>query len=83
MGAMTLAEFSLLYKYIKDYHGPLATAGRRVKYMYPSIDMRDGKVFAIKIRGFNFEDTTLHTQNEWSDCQKSLYQRCLEFVSGN
>lgn len=82
MGSMTLAEYALLHKYIMQYHNPFSTGeGKRVRYMHPSIDMRDGRVFAVTIRGFGFEDKVLHTQNEWSNCDKTLYERCLEFVN--
>jgi hypothetical protein len=79
---MTFPEFGELMKYIAANNSPVNfTHGRRsVKYVDPHFDMRFNTVFAVTLRGFGFEDTLFHTQNECRDLPQSLFERIKEFL---
>lgn len=78
---MTMTELGELIKHIQAEHSPMDfKPGRRiVKYLHPAIDNRDGKCFAIKLRGYGWEET-FHTQNECRDLPESLDQRVRAFL---
>ena len=87
--AMTMDEFELLVKHIQAEHPPYRSrySGKdkkmrqhRVKYIYPSIDMRDNKVFAVGFSGFTFADETFHTQNECRELSESLFDRIMNWL---
>jgi hypothetical protein len=78
---MTMQELGDLIKHILTNHGPMTERRgvRWVKYIDPHIDCRDGRCFAIKLRGYGWEQT-FHTQNECRDLPESLDQRVRAFL---
>lgn len=80
--SMSFQEFGNLLKYIADNNSPLKGVGTRpsVKYLDPVFDMRTNSVFAITIRGFGFNETVFHTQNECSNLPQSLEERVRLFL---
>lgn len=79
---MSFQEFGELVKYISKNNSPINFVhGRRsVKYIDPVFDMRTNSVFAVTLRGFGYEDTVFHTQNECRDLPQSLFERIKEFL---
>ena len=79
---MTFQEAGDLLKHIRDFHSSFSAHRTRkvVKYADPHFDMRTGHCFAIKLRGYGWEET-FHTQNECRDLPKSLYERVIEFLN--
>lgn len=79
---MTFHEAHELLTYIRQFHSPFtAQRGMRiVKYVDPHFDMRTGHCFAIKLRGYGWEEL-FHTQNECRDLPESLYTRVINFLS--
>ncbi len=77
---MGFAELQELLAHIEEEHHPFVrTRGKQVKYVHPSIDMRDSKVFSITFRGFSWE-REFYTQNECRDLPDSLFERCMKFL---
>ena len=79
---MTFQEAGDLLKHIRDFHSPFSAHRTRkvVKYADPHFDMRTGHCFAIKLRGYGWEET-FHTQNECRNLPKSVYERGIEFLN--
>ena len=80
--SMSFQEFGNLLQYIQKNNSPFFVKYPRpsVKYVEPVMDMRDNSVFAVRIRGFGFEDQDFHTQNECSDLPDSLETRIRAFL---
>lgn len=80
--AMTFREFNDLLILIAKNHSMLTgTSGFRVKYIYPSIDMRTNSVFAVRLSS-GFQELFLHTQNECRDMPETLFERCVAVLKG-
>lgn len=80
--AMTFREFNDLLILIAKNHSMLTgTSGFRVKYIYPSIDMRTNSVFAVRLNS-GFSEVFLHTQNECRDMPETLFERCVAVLKG-
>ncbi len=81
---MTMQQLGDLIKHIRDHHSIDTTnrKGKLVKYVHPNIDMRDGKCFSVRLRGYGW-DELLHTQNECRDLPESLDQRIRAFLEEN
>ena len=79
---MTFQEAGDLLKHIRDFHSPFSAHRTRkvVKYADPHFDMRTGHCFAIKLRGYGWEET-FHTQNECRDLPESLFERVIAFLN--
>lgn len=79
---MTFQEAGELLTHIRDFHSPFSANRTRkvVKYVDPHFDMRTGHCFAIKLRGYGWEET-FHTQNECRDLPESLRARVLAFLN--
>ena len=79
---MTFHEAHELLTHIHQFHSPFSANRTRriVKYVVPRFDMRTGHCFAIKLRGYGWEET-FHTQNECRNLPKSLYERVIEFLN--
>lgn len=77
---MTSKECGELLNHTRQHHSPLSAKRgvRIVKYVDPHFDMRTGHCFAIKLRGYGWEEL-FHTQNECIDLTESLYTRVLNF----
>jgi hypothetical protein len=87
--AMTIFEFNQLVAHITEKHPPYMSkftrenkglVGKGIKYIYPSFDMRDIKVFAVSFNGFSFGDKTFHTQNDCRDLPESLFDRIMAWL---
>jgi hypothetical protein len=80
--AMTMTELGELLKHIQAEHSPLGTkSGKGIKYAHPNIDFRGGPVcFSIAFRGFSFNETVFHTQNECRDLPASLFERVMAWL---
>lgn len=79
--AMTFREFNDLLILIAKNHSMLTGSGFRVKYVYPSIDMRTNSVFAVRLNS-GFSEVFLHTQNECRDMPETLFERCVAVLKG-
>lgn len=79
---MTFHEAHELLRHILQFHSPFtAQRGVRiVKYVDPHFDMRTGHCFAVKLRGYGWEQF-FHTQNECRDLPESLYTRVINFLN--
>ena len=79
---MTFQEAHKLLRHILEFHSPFtAQRGIRiVKYVDPHFDMRTGHCFAVKLRGYGWEEL-FHTKNECRDLPDSLYTRVINFLS--
>jgi len=78
---MTLAELHNVLTRAEVYNGPFSrNPTKTVKYIYPSIDLRDGKCFAVRFDGYG-RSFVLHCANEFREVPESLYERCLEFLN--
>lgn len=82
---MTIPELAYILSYAAENNSPFSnnphTTGRKsVKYVYPSIDLRDGKCFAVRFDGYG-RSFVLHCANEFREVPESLYERCLEFLN--
>jgi hypothetical protein len=76
---MTFAELERLYLHIESEHSPIMGNNKRVKYIDPHIDMRDGLVFSVTFRGFGWEQN-LNCANENRENPDSLFKRCMDFL---
>lgn len=79
---MNFQETGELLRRILEQHSPF-TAQRGmpvVKYVDPHFDMRTGHCFAVKLRGYGWEEF-FHTQNECRDLPESLYTRVINFLN--
>ena len=67
----------MLLDYIFEYHN--VVSGAKVKYIEPIIDTRSGLCFAIKFRGFGWND---HIVTDFYDNEEiSLYEKCINFLN--
>ena len=80
---MTFSQLKELLQHIDKEHSPIRyhKTGKTVKYVDPHIDMRTGHVFAVKLRGYGWEEL-FHTQNECIDLEASLFERIMTFLDG-
>ena len=82
--AMTIKEFGELIEHIEKEHPVYMRSqklkGHSIKYIYPSIDMRDNKVFAVAFNDFSFGGKEFHTQNECRDLPESLFERIMKWL---
>ena len=56
MGPMSVKQFMELLRFLNEKHHPIFGLSKmRIKYVIPSIDMRYGTVFSLKIVGYGWE----------------------------
>jgi len=81
---MTIDEFTDLAKHIYQHHSPVSKAivdGKRVvKYIDPHIDLRDGMVFSVSLRGYGWEQN-FSVVNEGRDIPESLDTRIRNWLN--
>lgn len=75
---MHVRKFIELLNHIKKEHS-FGDKGKTVKYIDPHFDNRTGDCFSVTFRGYGW-DKTLHCVNECRDLEKSLFERCMEFL---
>lgn len=81
---MSMQQLGELIKHIREHHSPdtCGVNGKVVKYFHPNIDMRDGKCFSVRLRGYGWEEL-IHTQNECRGLPESLDQRVRAFLEAS
>lgn len=81
MLGMTFSELAILLNHINQ-HNTMLSRGTApvVKYVHPNLDMRTSTVFSITFRGYGTAAILFHTQNECSRLDKSLFDRCMDYL---
>ncbi len=70
---MSVTELAALMDHIIKEHHPYGFPGKQIKYIDPIVDARDGKCFAIKLRGWGRE-RVFSTAGAERNAEGSLYQ---------
>ena len=81
--AMTFKELGQLLKHIHDRSNTDVRTSKLppIKYVHPNIDMRTNSVFSISFRGYGTDEVVFITQNEYRNLDKSLYERCMSYLT--
>lgn len=85
---MTTSDLNTLLQYIHRNNSPFSPGrmyngkqGPVIKYVDPVIDMRDGRVFSVRLRGFGGRDVNFYTGNEHIDNPLSLEERIYHYLA--
>lgn len=71
---MTLKDFQGLLQYIDRNHSfKRGGKGKRIKYVEPTIDMRIGKIFALRFRGFHDHEIAVVNENRDKNLKEMTY----------
>lgn len=73
---ITLDEFRELLRHINEGHSFKKGKGKKIKYIEPIIDMRTGKIFAIKFRGWHDKEFAIVNENR----NKNLLELVKEWL---
>lgn len=80
MSSISIQQYAdLCQKIFDDYSVVSGKKSPQVKYIDSTVDMRNGQVFSITLRGFGHEHH-FHTVNEQRDNPIPLDKRILDFL---
>lgn len=74
--ALTLQQFAAIVKEVQANHR-FGWQGRMIKYVTPTIDMRDDKIFHIHFRLFGDPFTF-----DFRDSEEPMYDRIMQWLNG-
>lgn len=57
MGPMSVKQFMELLRHLNEKHHPIFSQGmKKIKYVIPSIDLRDGTVYRVELVGYGWRE---------------------------
>lgn len=74
--SLTAAQFNEIMQIIKKKHR-FGRKGKHIKYVFPSMDMRDYAVFHVRFEGM-FSDG--EGKFDFRDSERPMYERIMEWL---